>query len=386
MSYFGEGVNDKFWAKAEASYDTVQAFAAGDAIAPRALKLEATKEFHLSKEKVGTASAQAMIGGQRTAKWSLTTEIATNAAGTAPDIGEVLKAAMGTETVSGGVSVTYAFNSSAPGSLQLGAYGGPGLYEVGNGAWVEQFDLELKQNDEPTFTFSGGYATHGFVYGCTVNTSALSSATTVYYTTAHKGNVTKNVRVKFGSEDNAGAGYLVTAVDDTVSPPALTISPGLANGVSAGAVIAPFVPSQTLAGTILGGVSAGLSIDATTVNFRGAKISVKTGFHGRDKEASQDRPVGVLRGPREVSGEIDFTFEDTATAMYQGRAWSGTTRALILRVGANTSGARMTINIPKAFIEVVPLERAGMEETTFKLKFRALQNSAADDEMTIVFD
>lgn len=386
MSNFAYGVDSKFFVKREATYDTVQAFVAGDGVGLIDLKLDPTKEYHLSKERVGTASAQAMIAGMRSAKWSAQSEVKPNAVGTAPDIGELLKAAMGTETVSGGVSVTYSFNSTAPGSVQLGRYDGPGAYAVGNGGWAESLDLECKANSEPTISFAGGYATHGFVYGAQVHANALAAATTVYYKTVYKGNISKNARVKFGTEDNSGAGYLITDVDDTVSPPKLTISPGLVNGISADDAIAPFVPSPSLSGTLLGGISHGLSIDGTSVVFQGAKISVKTGFHGRDKEVTSDRPVGVLRGPREVTGEMMFTFEDTVNGPYLGRAWAGTTRALIFRFGPDTAAQRMKVNIPKAFIEVVPLDVPDANEATFNLKFRALQNSAADDEMTIVFD
>jgi hypothetical protein len=202
----------------------------------------------------------------------------------------------------------------------------------------------------------------------------------------HRGNITKNARIKFGTEDNAGAGYLVTAVDDTVTPPQLTISPVLANGISADDVIAPVVPTPTLSGTLLGGVDCSLSVDGTATPFKRFKLTLKTGFHGRDKEASSDRPVAVLRGAREITGEIEFTFADKETAMLAGRAWAGTTRALILRVGSNTAAQRMKVNVPKAFIEVVPIETPEADESSFTLKFRALQNAAADDELTIVFD
>ncbi len=382
---FAFGSDVKARVKVESTYDTAAAFSATDGIGLIDLKIDPSKEFQLSKERVGTASAQAMIAGMSGGKWSAVSEIKPNAVGVAPDSGELIRAALGTETISGGVSVTYSLNDSAPNSLQLDKYVGAGLCQIANGAWVEQMDIEIQGNAPPKMSLSGGFATYGWVHGAEVNTNALITATTVYYKTAHKGNLGVNGRVKFGTEDAAGAGYLITAVDDTASPPSITISPQLAAGISADAVIAPLVPTLTLSGTLLGGVSAGLTVDGSSVNFISGKIQIKTGLHGRNKEATASKSAGVLRGDREITGELQVYYIDKESGPLIGRAWAGTTRALVLRIGANTAAQRMTINIPKAFLEVVPIDVPDREEATATIKFRALQNAAAADELTLVF-
>jgi hypothetical protein len=382
---FAYGVDAQFAALVETTYGTNEAFDTNDGVGLIDLKLDGARTFEESKERVGSASAQAMIPGMYSGKWSASSEVKTQAAGTAPDNGEMIRAAMGTETVSGGVSVTYSLSSNTP-SLQLARKSGLGFYEVANGAWVEQFDLEVQGNTAPKISWSGGYATHGWVYGAQVNTNASGGASSVLYKTAHKGNLGKNGLVRFGTEDNGGAGYLITAVDDTTSPPSITISPVLDNNISADDDIIPMLPAPTLAGTLLGGINASLTVDGTSVNFVSAKISVKTGFHGRDKEASADRSTGIMRGKREVTGEIQVYFIDKESGPVIGRAWSGTTRALALRFGANTAGQRMKLNIPNAHIDVTPVEMPEAEEAMATIKFRALESAAANDEFNIVFD
>lgn len=376
----------KYFAKEEASYGTVQAFAADDAVGLIDLKLQPFKNYALSKEHLGSPSAQTMIAGRRGGKWSAQSYVKPAAAGTAPDVRELMEAAMGAEADNAS-DVTYTLASSTPKSLQLAVHDGDALYEVATGAWVEQLDIEAQGESEPLLNFSGGYATHGWVYGTTVADDCDAAETVIPYATANKGNVGINGRAKFGSEDNSGAGYLVTGIDETATPPTMTISPGLANAILTGAVVAPVTPSQTLGGTVISAVSCGLTVDGgSALHWVSLKLQLKTGHVGRDKEATSDRSQGVLRGRREITGEIDVLFADTDNAHLFGRAWNGTNRALAIRIGPDVAGSRLKINLPAAFLEVTPIEIPGEGPAMAKLKFRALQSAAANDEMTLVFD
>jgi hypothetical protein len=383
---FAEGALATFFAKVESAYDTVPTWAATDGVGLLDLKLDPDKEFHQSKERVGTASAQSLIAGMRMAKWSAVAPVKPNAAGTPPDITDLLKSVFG-ETIVGGTSVTYALSDGVPSSIALMRHIPNALQEVATGAWTEQVDIEIKGNDEPKITFSGGYATHGFAYGCDVGTGGASTgAGSAPYATAHKGNLAKNARVSIDGLTNSGSGYLITSVDNTTTPPTFSFTPNLSGNVVAGGIIAPVAPTPTLAGTILGGVNAGLTIDGTALGFIEMKLQIKTGYHGRTKEASADRATGVIRSSRVVEGEIQFYFLDRESAMIAGRAWDGVTRSIALRIGANTAAQRMKVNVPKAFGKVSPINIPDAEEATFSFKFQALQNSAAADEANIVFD
>lgn len=380
-----EGQLARFFGKTEVTYDTVQAFVAGDGMGLDDLKIEPTPFYNPTKERVGTASEQAMTAGVKGGKWSAISAVKPQTAGTAPDVGELIKAALGVET-DGASDVIYSLSDTVRNSLQMARHVGDGLYEVATGCAVEQLDIECQGGADPKLTFSGFFATYGWVYGTTVVNNESSSATQIEYNASHPGNLGVNGRVKFGTEDNSGAGYLITAVNQTANPPHITISPGLANGVSEGAVIAPFTPTPSLGGTIIGGQSCGLTVDAVATGFVGLTMSVKTGHHARDKEATATRPTGIIGGKREITGELTVYFKDTENGKILGRAWDGTTRALIIRLGPDVAGSRMKISVPKAFVEVTPIEVPESGEAMAKIKFRALMNSAAADELVITFD
>ena len=183
------GIEAQHWAKLETTYDTVSAFAAGDSVPLIELSIEPTKEFHKSMEHTGSASLETEIAGIRGGTWSCAAYAKPAAAGTAPDINAFLTAGLGTETISGGTSATYSLGNSAQ-SMQIGRYVGAGLYEVINGCWIESVEIELTGNDEPKFSFSGGFASYGYVYdGATI---ASGSGTTITVNTAHVGKIQKN--------------------------------------------------------------------------------------------------------------------------------------------------------------------------------------------------
>jgi hypothetical protein len=380
------GVDQKFFAKAEVTFDTNLAFAGTDALGLESLKIEPSMPWQPTNERVGTASAQAFVKGMRGGKWTAVSYVKPNGAGVAPDIGELIRAAMGTETVNGGVSVVYSLADAAPVSLQLARRVGDGLYEVINGAVVEQMDLELQGNSPPKITFSGSFATYGHLFGCTVAANALAAATTVQYTTTMKGSVSKNARVAFGSEDNAGAGYLVTAVDNTVSPPTMTISPGLANGITLGDAIKPLTPTPSISGTILAGVGSGLTIDATAFGAISSKWSLKTGFHLLDKEATADRPTYAARGKRELAIEHQIYFLDQTNGTLIGRGPDGVAHSISTRFGENTAAKRMIAAAPSAWLmDMVPIEVPEADEALATIKHMAKQSAAAADEFTLSF-
>lgn len=380
-----EGAFASFFAKIESAYDTVPTWAATDGVGCVDMVLDPDKAYHLSKERVGTASQQAMIAGARSGKWSVITYVKPNAAGVAPDITDLLKSVF-SETVSGGTSVTYALVDTAPSSIALMRHVPLSLQEVATGGWTDDVQIEIKGNDEPKFTFTGGYATHGYAYGCDVGAGgALITATTVPYALAHKGNLAKNARVSIDGNTNASAGYLISSVDNTTNPPTF-VTTALTGAVNAAGVISPYAPSPTLSGTLLGGTSAGLTFDGTAVGFIDMKLKIKTGYHGRSKEATTDRPTGIIRGERLVEGEIQFYFLDRESAAIAGRSWDAATRLIALRVGANTAAQRMKVTIPKAFGMVSPIKIPGADEATFSYKFTALQSAAACDEAVILFD
>jgi len=125
------------------------------------------------------------------------------------------------------------------------------------------------------------------------------------------------------------------------------------------------------------------------MNVQSAKITWDFGTKSRDKESTASRPTGLIRGARRITGEFVCYYDDTNTtgnAHLLGLANAGATYAMVLRLGPNTAGSRIKINIPKARIKVTPIELPEADAAIVKLSFVARMSSASNDESTIVFD
>ena len=399
------GVEQKFWGKVEAAdaFDTVVAMGTADALPLLELTITPTKDYIKSRERVGSASLQNEVASSEGGTWSAKAYVKPNGTTvtTAPDIGQLLKAAFGYEDTSGDVS--YACHTSGtekhePQSLQLVRTAGPHAYEVISGCWVEQVDIEITR-DIPTISFSGGFASLGFAYGGTINGALSSSATSVVVDAAHGARFRAGSYIAFrdsGSiKDGAGvpgAGYKITAVNNTTHT--LTITPGIDSGdatVGDDSTIEAFVAPQTLTtNSPVSGVDSGISIGGNSVGFISFKVSYKTGIKGLDQESSTAKVTRLVLGDREVTGEIEAyaigSADNTLDVMhYFGDVYDGNTVALIGRAGANTTKARMMINVPAARIDVTPLNIPEAEEATVSMSFTARKSSSNGDELSLDF-
>lgn len=386
-----QGFQAIYYGKLEATFDTVQAFAASDALPLEDLKISPALATKRSKARFGEVGA-VMMGapGRRGGKWSASSELRAAALGVAPRLGIFLKAGFGTESISGGASVTYVLDKAAPRSLQLARYVGDGLYEVITGAWVEQIDIEMSGGGDAKVTFSGGFATYGWAFGTTVGVGgALVGASALPYKTEDKGAYGKNVHLKYHTHDNGGAGYLVTAVDDSTTPPTLTVSPVLESAASEGETIAPCLPSPTWpTETIISAVNSAFTCDSIAMGIISGKFSIKTGIHALDKEATTNRPSRLARGEREVTADFQAYYVDDVTGPIIGRAQAGTaTRSLSLRIGENVAAQRLTVAAAKAFVTISDVDVPDAEESTVNIKVsQCLKNAVSDDELSALLN
>ncbi|MEK0431092.1 MAG: hypothetical protein RL139_896 [Gemmatimonadota bacterium] len=373
------GNDIKVWVTPEATFDTSLAIAATDAIGVLDCEIKPFLEYHPSKEHVGTASLQTEIQGKRGGTWKITCYVKSKGSGTQPNSGELFKAGMGSESGS-----NYSFAAVAPTSIQIAKYSGSGLYQQANGCWVEKIEAEYKGNEECMLTFSGGFASYGWCYDGVLTTAAgfAGGATSIALTSGQGPRIGGALRIKFATEDNSGSGYLIS----TPAADTLTISPGLANALSAATkAVAPVLPSFTL-GTeqIAGGIACGLSIGGTSIGAISAKVSIDTGIHGLAKEATSNRPNRLSRGERKIELSMEcYYLEENNNAI--GSAWRGTTQAIVLRFGEDTTGYRMVVTAPAARINVTSPDEAEHEEATVSMTAVPRQSSAAEDELTINF-
>jgi len=387
------GMLQKHWIKEQTTFDTIVAYAATDAVEGRvgAFKIDGEKNFEELMEAVGTASHQGDVALDRGGKFSIQTNIKPAAAGTAPDIGPAgLKACFGAEGIVGSTSVTYTFSDTVKVPLQGALNIASGLQHVFSGGVVTDWEIDIPGNGVPTITINGEFARFGWAYRDVIGVGGVAtSATSCPLDNDSRGCVYPGAVVMLGDDSGtASAGYTVTGYTDTTGSAAFAFSPGLAGaGEAAGLLITPLVPSSTVGGTAIAAVNCGLTIDSVPLGFIKANIKGTTGWGLRSGEATTDRASGIVRvGKRKVEGSLDFWFLDanTGNAPILGRTWEGTIRDIALRVGENTTGKRMTIDINKARL-MVPTFDIGEAAVQASVSFLAQQNAAAADECIVSF-
>lgn len=464
------GVDLQAWLTGENTFDTAQAHVAADAVAPIAIEIEPTLEFHKSKERVGTASLQTEIEGKRGGTWSGEFYAKPNALGTPPDISELLRVGLGrmefdltvndfsqggTETITttvGGAAtvktngtdftaatdnnttagliatelstiagVTATANAAVvtvvcdtasllvassltafvgvtrvgyslrgkdhtPQSLQVTRSVGQQLLEQVNGCWVEQVEAQITGNDECKIRASGGFASYSAVKGQPqTDATGYTSQTVITLGANQTGRIVGNPRVYFelvsDSTTTVGAtsGIAVSSVDLANG----TITLGSATTLTAAAYyVRPWIPAQTVSGTIQGGIDAGLTVGGESLGVIDYKVTVNTGIHGADKEANVNRANRLFRGERSIEGEVQVYHLDE-NADHLGLAWNGNTQAISARMGPNTSGSRMLLVAPSARLDVSKVDVPEAEESTVTAKFMPRQSSTAEDEFRI---
>lgn len=277
-----------------------------------------------------------------------------------------------------------------PQSLQIGKNVGHTLHERVNGAWVSQIEFQITGNDECKVMLSGGFSSYSQLKGepLTDTTGYASGVATVGMAAGSRRKIKGTPYVYFervsdgAVVNNGGAGYRVASVDP--SGGTITLASNLGgSGLSAAAwYVRPFVPSQTLAGTIQGGIDAGLTVASDSVGVISYKVTINTGIHGLDKEATANRANRLSRGDRTVEGEIQVYSLDENVDHLSG-AWDGDTQNITARMGPDTSGSRILLVAPAARIEVQETEVPEAEEATVSAKFVARQSAAAEDEFRV---
>ena len=173
--------------------------------------------------------------------------IPSGAAGTAPDIGAIMKAAFGVETIVGGTSVasTPSDVQAALGSLTITDAISDIMMESIAGCFVEEFTLRGAAGDPVQYAATGLGASHVLTGRTTLATTPVSTSFDV--------DVPENIEI--GSrgqflepsdgttviDDNSGSGFTVTnKVGATIT---VNVAP---TGVTSGDVWAPFAPTESI--------------------------------------------------------------------------------------------------------------------------------------------
>ena len=299
--------------------------------------------------------------------------------GTAPDIGEIIKHAFGTETVSGGTSVTYSLLKD-PTALSAAIYRStsevpPSLSEGVYGAIVQNLTFTWTGDSFITWTATGVGKDY-LQTGNTLANGSGSSATALIVDDADFYSPYSVISV--GSTDNVQ----VTAVNYTTNT--LTIA---SSSWSDNDEVVPYVPTGTYAGDPLFGTAGSLSLDngSTTITHLGGSISVSTGIDLLNTEYGGASATDVtVPAYREVTGSLDFLVRKDEVMLFN-EFRRNVQKDVIITLG-DTAAKRMKINCN--ITELAPSQRdspdADMIRYTANLV--ALASSSGEDEISLVFD
>ena len=365
--------------KAESTYGTAVKPAAGDAFRATSITMGAPVGREFPGDRRGTRSRiEQTVTRTPVQPWSAAGILRPSGTlGTAPDIGEIIKHAFGTETVSGSTSVTYSLLKD-PTALSAALYRATkdltfseGVY----GAAVQNLTFTWTGDAYITWTATG-VAKDYIQTGNTLANGAGSSATALIVDDADFYSPYSVISV--GSTDDVQ----VTAVNYTTNT--LTIA---STSWSDNDAVAPYVPTGTYAGDPLFGTTGSLSLDngATTITHLGGSISVNTGIDLLNTEYGGSSATDVtVPAYREVTGSLDFLVRKDEVFLFN-EFRRNIQKDVIITLG-DTAAKRMKINCN--ITELAPSQRdspdADMIRYTANLV--ALASSSGDDEISLVFD
>jgi hypothetical protein len=298
-------------------------------------------------------------------------------AGTAPEIGDILKHAFGTETVNGSTSVVYTFLKD-PSALTATIYAKRSdMHEGVYGAIVQTLRLTWSGDGFVRWEASG-IAKDFFETGNTLANGAGSSATALVVDDADFFAVGSLIQI--GGDDNSGAGFQVTAVAHGTE----TLTIDTAHTWSDDAVVAPFLPTPTYDGNPLFGTDGSLSLDngSSTIKHIGGSFSLNTGLDLLNTEYGDSSASDVvLSGLREVTGQLDFFVKKDET--YHMGEWRRKV-AKDLKVAIGTSAGDIA-TIDGNQVQIDPGQRdspdTGMQRYSGNVVF--LATSAGENEASL---
>lgn len=370
------GRNRRFYAKAESSFATFAKPAGTDAIKVLKSSFDFKQERKDRMDSRQTRSVLERITARKEVSWTLEAYLVpSGAAGTAPDIGPLLKALLGTETVNASTSVVYTPSSAqSMGSLSMVHEFNTSFMEAVRGAWVEQGTLKIDGGNEPRLEFQGGASDHGGAGVTTLDGALSGGETAVTITDAFSIDV--GTVISIGSSTN----HEVTAVN--AAGTGLTVTPAVSGAQSNGASVTPYVPTETTAGSPIAGVVGSFTVDGTTVLITAAEVTIKNNYKALTDEAFASAVSDVIAGFREVSGTLTIRARRDVMIQFQKRK-TFTTRDLVLVCG-NAAGKILTVDMNQVEFEFSALEIPEAEEGTFQVPFKAL-GSSGEDEISLTF-
>ncbi len=317
--------------------------------------------------------------------WSLPMYLRpSGSAGVAPQGGALFKALFGAENIVASTSVTYALAKQLPSFSIWCKYGDTVFFA--SGATADQAKLGISKKGALKFDMSGKFMTMGWC-----GTDELATAIT-YVATPITSVTVKDAKkycvggkIKIGADDNSGAGYLVTAVNQTTK--VLTISPGISTSQTINTLVAPYLPTGAIVGDPVESRTTSVSFDggSTTIKIKGMDLSIGNGIqYLEDEISSVENPTDYVEGQRSVSGSVTLQMRRDDLSYFYDSIAAGQVANLKISCGEATAGKRASITMGKARIKA-PNMNPSSPTVELKMDITALGTNG-EDEISMLFN
>lgn len=357
--------------------------AGADAVKMRESHISYAEDRHDRMDSRQTEGLVERIEGKATVGWSMSGYV--NPPGdqgtTRPQLGQILEAAMGVETLNAGVSYAYSFSSAQTGLddffMMTQEFGGTWM-EQADSCWVDTFTVSGSGGDPISFSAEGGGRNVIFTGRTTLNGALSGGETTIPVNggLAFEANST----IQIGTSTNHA---VLTAAAGTI-----TVTPAVVGAQSNGATVAPYVPAEVAVGSPIAGVNGTITLAGVAVPITSIEINVERNSKSFDDEVFQKYTTGFIRGFRSVKGSLGFRVrQDTARWIVQRKQF--TTYALAVtfgRSGAPGNGRRLVATLGIVELDFSDIDIPEAEEATVNCPFTAYASSTtANDELTLAF-
>lgn len=374
------GRNRRFFVEPEGTAGTFVKATSDGAVKVLTSQMDVQIERRNRSDSRPTRSLLERMTGKGTVAWNIEKYLMpSGTAGTPPDDHQFMFAALGTYVNDAGVSDTYSpDDGQILRTLSLTHHFNDVVMESIWGAWVNAMTIKVTGGEEPKISYEGGAMGH-VVTGASTLDAAMSGTPTMLVQAADGRNFAQNSIVKVGSEDNSSAGFQVTV--DT-SRPSFTLGDSVTSQLD-DAVVTPFSPSETVAGSPISSVIGSLALDATEYPITGFDVTVAGNNKPFDDEAFQQFTDDIMPGFRDVTGNFSFRArKDHIIELGKRRAFGTRDIATVL---GSTAGAICTINLNQVEFNFAAAEFPEAEEGIISIPFTALGSGAGGNEIDIAF-
>ena len=308
------------------------------------------------------------------------------ALGVAPEGNEFLQGLFGRETIAGGASVTYALQRTIDSMFSYTVWIKTGhfVYRL-LGSIVDKGTFPLKADNSNDALSQGKF---DLIFAEMRWTGTDEANTTIGGTPqaavivfdAKKFTIGSYVEV--GAQNNAGAGYQVTAVNYSTST--LTLSPTIAN-VAVGHVVKPWIPPAIAeVGVSIHGRLGSATIGGVNMPIVGGEIMLENNFKmlNEEKNGLNFANRAVRKSVRKVSVKAEVYFDANQAKFFYNAL--NQVRGDFFFPWGTTAAARFKLTAKN--VEFDAPDVAGSEEKILTLNGQAFASTSLDDELVGLLD